>query len=350
MPETVVVLDTNQVQSDWLLKGLAVRVLRFLSWHDYLKVVIPPVVVEELVANHERGKVAAERNLQALNRDRSRAGLPLVRAAEDPVEYRTFLDNFLADTVSWEIAGWPSVSHAEIVGWSLLQRAPFDEKDRGYRDSLIWTTVKELAAAGHAVAFATRDRDFDNGTPGELATHLAGEVASLRGSVTLVPDLSSWLVDRFPGQATSLKHAIDIARDINVDDFLMESEFLYSLNPDLAELDLPVEAVDPAVYTLDWNGPLQRVGVRKGVDGATFASYDMPVAVEVRASLPSESVTRLGWEILQAQAGSSVLAEATFQMAARLVVFDDGDGVIMDSVSFRPVTQRDPMQLELFDE
>lgn len=174
MPRRVVVLDTNQIQSDWLLRGLAARVLRFMSFHNYLKVVVPPVVVEELVANHAHGKSKADRELKALNRERSRAGLPLLRDDAVAVDYRAFFAQFVDDSVSWEVADWPRVSHAEIVEWSLSGRAPFDGSDRGYRDALIWATVRDLAAAGHEVAFATRDRDFEGGRRGEQAVMPSG--------------------------------------------------------------------------------------------------------------------------------------------------------------------------------
>lgn len=347
---TVVVLDTNVLQADWMMRGLAIRVLRFMSWHNYLTVVIPTVVLEEIVSNHDRQKRAAQTALAKLNRERHRDGLPVVREVADPVDYRTYINEFMDEVVSsWELAPYPAVQHEEIVKHSLSGSPPFDATDRGYRDFLVWETVRELAAQGRHVVFASNDGDFNNGTSGQLAANLEAQVEPLPGEVALAPSLSDWLLQNFPFQAVDMKEAANIARDIDIDDFLMQSDFLDTQSPHVDELDLPEVAHEANIETVDWIGPLTRVGIRKGPDGSVLAEYDMPVDVEVRANLTEEAAAVLGWRVLGYRDGRTVLAELLIHATARLVVFGGAHHEYVEEVFFRPTVSHDINQPGLFD-
>lgn len=347
----VVVLDTNLLQSDWMMQGLAMRVLRFMSWHDYLTVVIPAVVVEEIVANHERNKRAAVSTLKRMNIERRRDGLPVVQSVQEPVDYRAFLGEFLSEAVSgWSVADWPSISHADMTGWSLAGEPPFDATDRGYRDALVWETARELAEQGGRVILASNDHDFAEGRSGRLASNLRALSDASAGEVTLASSLGDWLLANFPWEAGSLRDAADVALDMEIDDFLMQSDFLYSLNPRVEDLDLPAVALDPVIETVDWLGPLTRVGAKKGPDGSLLVEYDMPVDLEIRSVMSEAAAADIGWRVLSGYDGTSAIVEGTVQATARLVVFGDGDDHYVEEVYFRQGgAGPDPGQPTLFE-
>lgn len=347
----VVVLDTNILQSDWMMQGLAMRVLRFMSMHDYLTVVIPAVVVEEIVANHERNKLAAVSTLKRMNSERRRDGLPVLQSVQEPVDYRAFLVEFLDEAVSgWGVADWPSVSHADLTRSSLAGGAPFDTTDRGYRDALVWETARELAAQGSHVILASNDRDFADGRTGRLASNLRALSDASPGDVTLASSLGDWLLANFPWEAGSLRDAADVALDVEIDDFLMQSDFLYSLNPRVDDLDLPSVALEPTIEMMDWLGPLRRVGAKKGPDGSLLVEYDMPVDIEIRAVMTESEAADLGWRVLSGYDGTSAIVEGTVHARARLVVFGDGDHHYVEEVYFRQGGPgHDPGQPTLFD-
>jgi hypothetical protein len=95
-----------------------------------------------------------------------------------------------------EIPGFPEVTHEELVRRALAGRRPFDDHGRlGYRDTLIWYTVLEVARDGHRVILATEDGDFRSADgAGGLHEHLIADLRQ-RGidpeRVSVVPSLAA---------------------------------------------------------------------------------------------------------------------------------------------------------------
>jgi hypothetical protein len=59
----------------------------------------------------------------------------------------------------------PDVPHQTIVDRALARRRPFDSQgQKGYRDTLIWHNVLEIAVLGEPVTFITNDGDFVDDT------------------------------------------------------------------------------------------------------------------------------------------------------------------------------------------
>ena len=63
------------------------------------------------------------------------------------VAYREFLDSAI-DMQGITILPYPSVSHEDVVKRDLARRKPFTKEGKGYRDTLIWESVLELASDG----------------------------------------------------------------------------------------------------------------------------------------------------------------------------------------------------------
>jgi hypothetical protein len=59
--------------------------------------------------------------------------------------------------VGGEFVPIPEVDHSELLRRSLHRQPPFDGKDRGYRDTLIWHNILELVRAGEEVLLVSSD-------------------------------------------------------------------------------------------------------------------------------------------------------------------------------------------------
>jgi hypothetical protein len=71
----------------------------------------------------------------------------------------------------------PAVTHGSVVTRILDRKKPSRAKDQGYRDTLLWETVKEFAAEGRVILISGNTKDFsDEGQT--LAAELVDEVVN----------------------------------------------------------------------------------------------------------------------------------------------------------------------------
>jgi PIN domain len=126
-------------------------------------------------------------------KERRMLGLGQVKVDDTELDHRAYLTERLDEVLAITVMDWPTISHRELVVRAISRTPPFDHKGSGYRDSLVWADVVELAKAGHHVALASEDKIFA-GQDGMLAPHLKAEVADVRGDVELVRDLGNWLL------------------------------------------------------------------------------------------------------------------------------------------------------------
>jgi hypothetical protein len=138
---------------DWWMERAATRALLLLSRHGKATLWIPEVVLAELV-NKRSERLRAQVGKHA---DVTRALDGLLphdqrvpwRADEidlgaDRAEYDRVLRQRLAEA-KVNITPWPDVAHEELVVRDLERRRPFSPNGSGYRDALIWETVKAIA-------------------------------------------------------------------------------------------------------------------------------------------------------------------------------------------------------------
>lgn len=166
--DTNVLLSNAKFQSGW--------------WTDFVsrvtelggRIVVPAVVLEETIANHNRrlrGLISSFRDVG--KREKSLG----IEAIHDAVEAAivTKTDDFgpalrrYLDDADVEIADPPEVPHMTIIERATAFRKPFDGQERkdGYRDTLIWFTVMDIAekAPGVEVWFVSQNKDdFGDGS------------------------------------------------------------------------------------------------------------------------------------------------------------------------------------------
>lgn len=177
-PKFLLVVDTNVIWSDTAYQDSVAwkKLLLYAAKYASATFVIPEVVMQER-ARQEADRIASCRSegARALSQARAafaRAGVmypeaPSVRDLRD-LKLASRQDLYEQMSVALaaagiEVAPIPAIAHETLVLWSIEAHPPFDSTDKGYRDALIWRTVREVAARqknGTSVLFVTEDRDY----------------------------------------------------------------------------------------------------------------------------------------------------------------------------------------------
>lgn len=175
------VLDTNVFCANYRMTGAGFRVLR-----DGLHLVpadlkVPEVVLDEVENRFEEDLLDG---IEAVGkaRNKMRRVIPTWEppaigpdeAATLAGEYRTWLEAELA-SMGAEVLPYPEVPHKKVVVRDLARRSPFRRTGSGYRDYLIWESVRRLTYAGQdrIVLLTANKADFGDG---ELADELKADL------------------------------------------------------------------------------------------------------------------------------------------------------------------------------
>jgi PIN domain len=220
--EHVLVVDTNALWSENSEKPFQHSVkwqtlLLAAEKYPHVVFVVPDVVVHEL-ARHEAQRLKSSRSegAKALGTARAaltRAGLSFpdlptvtqIRAV--PLENRHHIAHRMRTLLAGAgitVAPIPAIDHAALLAWSLDEHPPFDSTDKGYRDALIWLTVRAIAAAqpdGTSIIFACTDNDFTEkdgdsrvlchelvGDLNQFTTNTVTTMTSLHAAINELPD------------------------------------------------------------------------------------------------------------------------------------------------------------------
>lgn len=170
--------------------------------------IVPEIVVHER-ARHEADRIKKRRSegataLHAARRALKSAGIeipetPTVQELRALVlESREQLsDRMRAGLVhsGVVVAAIPRAAHEILVSWSIDSHPPFDSTDKGYRDALIWHTVRDVAAAhaeGSTILFVTADGDYtqknhkSSGQQPELHPKLVDDLTRVTSNTVVV--------------------------------------------------------------------------------------------------------------------------------------------------------------------
>ena len=162
-----IVLDSSIICQDLRFTGNASRILTGNCRIVPVTLVVPDVVIDE-VTNHfcERLTKASmtlresHKNLKLLVPAAADVSeLPVIE--RETVRYREFLLQQVS-SVGGRTLPYPEIPHQTIVKRELQRRKPFKENGSGYRDLLIWESLRRLTWSGHErIAFVTANvRDF----------------------------------------------------------------------------------------------------------------------------------------------------------------------------------------------
>ena len=199
----LVIPDTNVINGDLFLEGPLIRAIVAAETQTNVRLVIPEVVVDEMRGRVQRKLKETVEAANKVRRDYTRLRGPDSGGVElviDAKNEQAILDRFeqLVQRLREEdrILPYPTVSPEELSKRSIGRQAPFLEKDRGMRDTLIWLTVKECMIAAQDEAteatLVTADKAFLDQSRSKLNERLVRELTNAKvapDSVTVQPNL-----------------------------------------------------------------------------------------------------------------------------------------------------------------
>lgn len=146
-----VILDTNIIFNDFHLKGAKIKSLCESVKLTGDTVHIPKVVVDESVNKYWEKilecKSVIDREMSNFKRLTGRVvgDNPISKefTLEELRQYKDIFKNRLRE-LGINIIPYPSISHEVLVKRDLARKKPFQETGKGYRDALIWESVKSI--------------------------------------------------------------------------------------------------------------------------------------------------------------------------------------------------------------
>jgi len=193
----LVVLDSTVLVADRFLESNDLRLLLSAARAGSLRIGVAEVSVLESVNKVRENAAKAISQLtsaiDSLAKLRAQVADLITDVTPEGIaaSYETFLRRQLAVS-GVEILAIPTITHLAVVQRALARDKPFDDAGRGYRDTLIWETVREAAAAtGEGIAFVSGNhRDFAHAGQGSpLAGNLRAELSGDETQVDLFHDL-----------------------------------------------------------------------------------------------------------------------------------------------------------------
>ena len=167
------VFDANVLYSEGFASSHLFRFLATLAPSLGHKFYVPAVVIDELTAKLKR-EIQEE-----VNGPLRKWGIKLGKSLKpqlDPQEEAEVLRTKLHECEM--VLEYPRISHEDLAKRAINRTKPFKENDTGYRDSLIWESVVELAATikdPDEVALMSSDKVF-RGSKGGLAGELKDDL------------------------------------------------------------------------------------------------------------------------------------------------------------------------------
>ncbi|MHA0290355.1 PIN domain-containing protein (plasmid) [Mycobacterium sp. C3-094] len=309
----IFVVDTNIAVADPSLSGVSWMRLRLLASLGPVSVVVPEVVVLEVARQRHRDlkrhlSEGAKAWGQATGSLESAgvtlpADLPDVRTLRahklpPPAEIADRLRKHLDDLGATVHPIPSSLDHNTLVTWSLEEHPPFDATDKGYRDALIWATVREVAAAAPqacSVAFLSNDNDFCDGRSSILHPQLAANLSEVTANSVLIARTvgDAVLITGVAGIEDELVRPPWDAPDLNADlaasiRSLCDNLFGVDLHdgyrsvPFDVELPLPVD--EPTVDDIDPDLDRLDIVIHEVFDGGTvIGDVSVPAGMRVTA-------------------------------------------------------------------
>lgn len=328
------VLDTTELRRDWVFRGATAQLLGYAGQNVFLNVCIPPCCIEELVAHHERASIEAARDVERAHRGLARLGMPSFELPPNEFDYRGYLSERFEETLGFRILPWPDVPHERLVAKAVSRQPPFDASGGGYRDALVWESVRELVARGEDVVLASADRAF-SGQDGRLAPELAAEAHALSGTVELAQDLPTWLRSNLPWRSATVAESLALAQDEQFWRYYAESDAHDAMIPEAAALGFELAPYSLDVTEVEWMGTVERAATKVGSDGFVLVDYELDMRVEFEAELPASARTDPDWD-RSVTGYERIHVTGSIDMVACIgVLFDDELGMSFEQVDWR---------------
>jgi hypothetical protein len=199
----IVILDTNSLHGRRPLGNANSRLVQALSKSGQIRLVLPEVVLYELARQweEEAGEHASklESARKALNETLGEFDEPEISVTLPALDRARFYEQAkrrLAEK-SVEIPAVPTVSVPNLLEKDLAVKKPFDREGKGFRDALIWETIRALCnglgeQAGPVIFVTNNYTDFCEMKGGRLHPDLQADLAEGR-EIEVLPSIYALL-------------------------------------------------------------------------------------------------------------------------------------------------------------
>lgn len=214
-----IIIDTNVIHFDFKLSKA--RIVSLCDTATILghKVYIPEVVIYEVVKQYnEIVKEHINSFNKALKKLSELSSYPIIQTSIDGQKivsnYRNELGNRIKQ-LGIGIIPYPNTAHKVMVARELERKEPFKDSTKGYRDALIWDSVKEHTqknASQCGIIFLTENsKDFAAKDKKNLHADLIADCA-FQGipstSIKLITDVQNFIDKEIIGRSTELKEIL----------------------------------------------------------------------------------------------------------------------------------------------
>lgn len=305
-------LDTNIIHGDFYLQGSRISKLCSAAPKLGYELMIPEVVYDEMVDQYrrelEKHFASYERVVSLTNRTRSGSivkRLDRVSFLEEKItEYRTMFSTRL-DDLHIRIIPYPAVDIKMLVSKELLRKKPFKEVKEhgvGYRDALIWETIKvlcvpqeELIDERAQIEFLTENTADFADSDGNLHPSLVEELNAkgcMGDCVLLISNVQEFFETQIDKELENLENIKNALLDKGkFNRFNLEQELGSLLNKDFLEKEildsdfdsgelryLPGYFEEPSIILID-NPIPQEISVRRLEDGSVLIEVNVSISL-----------------------------------------------------------------------
>jgi hypothetical protein len=273
----IVILDTNVLYNDYQFTQASLQAIIREKILGY-RVAISTVTLFEHASHYRKDRKEAASMLRRLGADAS-----VMSPVDDNAARGIISKN--AEVAGIEILQLPTVEHERLIDRAIRGLRPFTQDGRqGYRDALIWETVKAYAAS-EDVTLIAQDNDFGKK---ELSPELRDEANDLPHSVTRYKEYEHFLKEFV---APKLKASAGLENDLKNGKRQLSTpaEFLRLVNLELYSFKASprglglTNASSARIEPLNRPPELVDVSARTLGDGDVFLRLTLSTRVDVLA-------------------------------------------------------------------
>ncbi|MBD3251021.1 DUF4935 domain-containing protein [Candidatus Uhrbacteria bacterium] len=273
----IVVLDSNIFVRDFKLNSSTFKALfSGLSRTEY-SLSIPKMVLDETINKYGEKFEKQSHHFRRLGLQHIQfiTGEEITRREDAERVYRNYIERTLSD-VNATIVSIPDIDHSQLIERALKRKKPFRGTDTGgYRDTLVWMTVVQLALENDSVALVTNNsKDFcDQSDKEKLHKDLLQDITNLgedAGEVIFYLNLNSFVAEHI---APALERLDSFKIEIENDEFpgftlpdILINYFSYDLDGaelELLDSNLPLSFENPAISAIEDVFDIRDVDVRQ---------------------------------------------------------------------------------------
>jgi len=300
-----IILDTNIIHQDYKMTGQRILKLFEASKKLGYELMIPEVVIDEII-NQYRCEIETVHNtyIKSLSQIRKLTDTKNKAPYDTPLFVEDECNEFMAafiqriQDLGITIMPYPKVAHKEIVFKDLNHRKPFRNDSKGYRDALIWESVKEhlipskkLFDECQVLFLSENTKDF--GDSGKLHSDLIEELEALGFTsevVELVSNVDSFFKEKIDQEFEDLKviqerlqkdykyNRINVKEEIEkvlYDEYVVNEDFNNGYYPDGDDVSLfPQEFENPDIKDISVK-EISVSSVRKLTDQTILVQCDV---------------------------------------------------------------------------